>query len=73
MILLIKCKYRCQRCGHDFERRLPGAVNEGCPRCHHQYVDWLNSSEVLMFLHKFDPDFKHYPEFIETKGGVCNA
>ena len=44
----MNCKYRCQGCGHKFEREKPGPVE--CPECKHPYIDWLNYKEVLREL-----------------------
>jgi len=33
--------YKCRVCKHVFTQA-PGPVKQGCPKCHHEYVDWLN-------------------------------
>jgi hypothetical protein len=43
------CEYRCQRCGCVFHRENPGPVL--CENCGHEYVDWLNSIEVLSYIY----------------------
>ena len=33
--------YRCRGCGYSFAQS-PEPLKEGCPECHHEYVDWIN-------------------------------
>lgn len=44
----MKCKYRCQQCGYEFEEEKPGPVI--CKKCGHLYIDWLNFKEVIKSL-----------------------
>lgn len=46
----MKCQYRCQSCGHKFDRDNPGPVE--CPKCQHFYIDWLNSAEYAKPLER---------------------
>jgi rRNA maturation endonuclease Nob1 len=43
-----RSKYRCQKCEFYFENERPGPTI--CPKCGHNYVDWLNHIEVLKAL-----------------------
>ena len=43
-------KYICEQCKFYFEREKPGPVS--CPRCGYNYIDWINSNEVLKVIWK---------------------
>lgn len=59
-------KYRCQKCGFKFERETPEQVVCPVPECKSNYVDWLNSKEVLDWLHNRHVDFKNYRKRAEN-------
>jgi hypothetical protein len=46
--MIIKSKYRCQRCYFEFEMKRPGPVK--CLKCRCLYVDFLNWEEVRKSL-----------------------
>jgi len=56
------CKYKCQKCYCEFEREKPGPVV--CENCGHNYVDWLNSVEVLAYIYNHSAAFEErkYPD-----------
>lgn len=48
---LAPAKYRCLKCGYEWEEapvnnKLPGPTR--CPKCGHQYVKWLNYEEEFV-------------------------
>lgn len=47
--MIPKSKYKCQRCFYTFELDSPRQLL--CSNCGHNYIDWLNSTEVLAKLH----------------------
>ena len=55
---MLKAKYKCQKCGHEFELEKPAQTS--CNKCGHIYVDWLNYEEVLSEIYLIDEDFKNY-------------
>ena len=55
-------KYKCMnpKCEFQFERETPQQVI--CPKCKSNYVTWVNSKEVLKWIHSRHDDFKKYRE-----------
>ncbi len=51
-----KSEYRCQKCHFQFSLTKPQPVD--CPKCNHNYVDWINYREVLNWLYLNDSYFK---------------
>lgn len=37
--------YRCWSCRYEWQAP-PGPQNDGCPRCGHLYMTWLNFDEM---------------------------
>ena len=33
--------YKCQACQHVWSEK-PGPLKDGCPKCKHNYVRWIN-------------------------------
>ncbi len=54
---MIKPEYRCQNCDFHFTLERPRPTI--CPRCNYNYIDWLNSEEVLDFI------WNNVPYYIE--------
>jgi len=61
LIVIPPSKYKCMRCGFQFELDLP--VPTTCPKCNNMYVDWENYKEVLKQIRKKFPEYyKNEPE-----------
>jgi hypothetical protein len=58
-------KYRCQRCGFEFERKRPGMVT--CHQCGNLYIDWLNWEEVIASLgHYYAPNWLTWDDMVKS-------
>ena len=51
------CKYKCQRCQHEFWRGKPGPI--ACEICGHKYVEWENATEVLSYVYNHNSELSN--------------